>query len=140
MAGPFKVVGGEGQVICWMVANEALKSGWEHCSARRGDVIELPDAEAERLEAYLGDPDAPDEPPTAAAEAGGFTPVSDDEIDGMTVEQVHAYLGQVPEDDQDDEITRIVEREQLRDKPRTSVLSLDPDFEAHPDDDLQSQA
>lgn len=115
--------------ICWMVENPAVKRGWEHRNASRNDIVELPAAEAERLKAYLVDADAPDDIPAAA-----FTPASDEELSSATVEQLTAYLGQVPEDQHDDELARIIDLEEQRPEPRVTVLTLDPAYRpADPD-------
>jgi hypothetical protein len=93
-------------------------------SAVRGDIIEVSEEEAKRGEELgaLGDVDDSVEEPVSE-----FVPASDDDINDMTVEQVTAYLGTVPETQSDDEVARVLELEEQRGKPRAGVLSLGED-------------
>lgn len=115
----------------WLTPAPGTKKGTQVNQADRGATIQVTTAEAERGEGLgaLADPAdvetiEADEARAEAAAAAQFTPASDDQIGEMTVEEVTAYVNQVPEDRQDDEIDRILDLEEQRDKPRAGVLAL----------------
>jgi hypothetical protein len=117
-----------------------LRGRRERHSAERGEVIEISAEEAERGE-FLVDKDGPflgPEDATVVANDGVFTAATSEAIEAMSVAEVTAYIGTVPEDLHDGELDRVIGIENGRAKPRTGVLALGPDFEPDPDDDLSA--
>jgi hypothetical protein len=118
--------------IAFMVPSKHRKSGFEHRTAERGETVELPATEAERLGAYLAEPGTVEE--AEAPQAGEWEQEPEDAIAKMTVEQATAYLGQVPEDQHADELERVLSVEKQRENPRAGIVQLDPDFFADDDE------
>lgn len=134
-----KVVGVD--TYLWSTPNpDDPKGRRDRHTAERGDVIEISSDEASRGENII---DPKYGPALGAEDAvlpvvdGDFVPLNDDALGAMSVAEVTAYLSSVPEAQSNDEITRVVELEQLRDKPRAGVLALGEDLDLD-DDDLQS--
>lgn len=116
---------------CWMTPLAGQPGRYQHNTAERGTDIEVSSEEAARGEGLgaLGTRDqfeAQEAVKTSGVMGGAaaFTPQPDEAIEAMTVAQVHAYLNSVPSEQRDDEVRRVVELEELRDKPRSSVLEL----------------
>lgn len=127
-------------VYTWSEPDPTGAPGAKHYnSAQRGDTIEVSDTEAARgdqmvISTVAGRPiyalSKPEEADAALAQNEAdavWVGKTDDELAGMSVEQIHAYLNAVPADRSDDEIDRVIELEELRDKPRAGVLSLRSD-------------
>lgn len=111
-----------------------LRGRRDRHSAERGEVIEISAEEAERGES-LSDKHGPFLGPVDAdvpVVDGGFQPATDDALGSMSVVEVTAYLNTVPEDLAEDELDRVLQLEEARDKPRAGVLSLGTTFD--PDD------
>lgn len=112
----------------WTVRDPSARRGWRVRRAYRGEEIDVSDAEAARGEALGALGTQADLDTVVAAEAAKvadtWQPADDDTVEQMNVAQVHAYLNAVPEEHHAEEVERIIELEQLRDKPRTGVLSL----------------
>lgn len=119
-------------VYTWMTPAKGRPGRYDHNVASRGDVIEVSAEEAKRGEGlgFLGSAAdfeeilAKEAEAKALAEAGAWGGASDEEIEAMNVAELVAYINQVPEEHHDDEILRVVELEELRDKPRKAILGL----------------
>lgn len=110
-------------VYCWLTPTDDPKRPDQHV-ARRGDVIEISAAEAERGES-LGALGSPEDLAEIEAAANGVddsgapkvSSVPDEQLAGMNVETLVAHLGQFPQD-----VDRVVALEEQRGKPRKGVL------------------
>lgn len=107
----------------------------EHHLGREGEHVDIDDKVWASLspeqQAAFGTDD--DLAALVAAEPGVWTPAGDAELQSMKVEELHAYLNQVPEDDRLDEADRIVELEQAKSRPRASVLSIADEYTVEPE-------
>lgn len=104
-------------VIGWSTPIEGRLDGRrDYHSARRGEEVDLPDSEVERLEA-LGAVGTQAEATASASAAAEPPSASDEQLASMNVEELVAYLGQHPSEAQ-----RVVTLEEGREKPRKGVL------------------
>jgi len=113
---------------CWMTEDPKGHRGLAHNVASRGEEIEVSEVEASRGEA-LGALGSKADIVAAVAQADAkvaetWEPATDEAIEAFNLAQVHAYLNQVPEERRDDEVSRVIDLENLREKPRAGVLSL----------------
>jgi hypothetical protein len=99
----------------WMTPVEGVPGRWQHNSARRGDSISVSAEEAKRGEALGGLGDSADLAVTAAAAAEPAT-APDEQLQGYTVEELIAYVGERPS-----EAERVRALEAAREKPRKTV-------------------
>lgn len=102
-------------------------------TAVRGEIIEISKDEAERGEGIVDVTSGlPALGPVNAdvPKAPEFTPLTEDQLLGLDVEQLVAYLGQVPEDLHDEIRDHIVNLELDRDieDQRATVLAFAPDY------------
>jgi hypothetical protein len=111
---------------CWITGDPEKRHGRQYNSAERGETIEVSEKEAARGDelGFLSVPEDAEAALESNAEPEVWSPKSDDEIAGLTVEDTLAYLGQVPEDQHDAEVERVLDLEQDRDKPRAGILQL----------------
>lgn len=101
--------------VAWFTGKPGTPERTRHF-ANRGDEVDLPQGEYDRL-LEMGAIGTEDEAQRAAETAGGTSPVIDEELRGMTVDQVVAYIGQNP-----DELDRVETMENEREQPRKGVM------------------
>lgn len=124
-------------VYTWSEPDPTGAPGARHYrSAERGDTIEVSDVEAARgdqmvVSTVAGRPiyalSKPEDADAALAQNEAETVwvgKSDDEINAMSVDEVHAYLNSVPAESSDDEVERVLTLEDARAKPRQGVTQL----------------
>lgn len=133
---PKRVVTGV-DVYTWTEKDPDGPPGAKHYHrAERGDTIDVSDIEAKRGDEMListvagrpiyalSKPAEADAALAQNAQDAQWAAKTDDEINAMSVEDTHAYLNSVPADRSDAEVERVLELEELRDKPRHGVMQL----------------